>query len=76
MATPNQMPKKPNQIRQQLVSGLIDTAPASWSRKVLVKDGDGKESVETIKVSQRALKFEFAQNMSDHNVERLAQRWL
>lgn len=76
MATPNQMPKRPNQLRQQIVSGLIETRPTSWTRKVLSKDADGKESVESVKVSQRELKFAFAQNMADHNVERLAERWL
>lgn len=76
MATPNQMPKKPNAVRQQVVSNLIDTRPTSWTRKVLTKDDEGKESVESVKVSQRELKFQFAQNMSDQSVERLAERWL
>jgi hypothetical protein len=70
------MPKKPNAVRQQLVSSLIETRPTSWTRKVLTKDEDGKESVESVKVSQRELKFTFAQNMSEYNVERLAERWL
>ena len=76
MATPNQMPKKPNQLRQQVVSQLIETRPTSWTRKTLTKNEDGKENVESVKVSQRELKFLFAQNMSEHNVERLAERWL
>lgn len=76
MATPNQMPKKPSVVRLQVVSNLIETRPASWTRKTLTKDPEGKETVESVKVSQRELKFQFAQNMSDHNVDRLAERWL
>ena len=76
MATPNQMPKKPNAVRLQLVSHMIDTRPTSWTRKVLTKDDEGKELVESVKVAHRELRFQFAQNMSEYNVERLAQRWL
>lgn len=76
MATPNQMPKKPNQIRQQVLHGLIETRPTSWTRKTLSKNEQGKEVVESVKVSHSELKSAFAQNMSDRNVDRLAERWL
>jgi hypothetical protein len=76
MAKPNEMPKKANPVRQQVVSNLIETRPASWTKKVLAKDADGKETVESVKVERRELKFSFALNMSEENVERLAQRWL
>lgn len=76
MATPNQMPKRPNHIRQHVLSSLIETRPSSWTRKVLVKDGEGKETVESVKVIHPELKFLFAQNMTDRNVNILAERWL
>lgn len=76
MATPNQMPKRPNKLRQQIVSNLIDTRPSSWTKKRIVKDKDGKEQVESVKVTHSELRHSFAQNMSDANVERLAERWL
>ena len=76
MATPNQMPKRPNKLRQQLLAGLIETKPSSWNRKVLTKDEDSKELVETTKVSYDALRFPLAQNISERNVERAARRWI
>lgn len=76
MATPNQMPKRPNKVKQQIVSNLIETRPASWNRKVLSKNEEGKEVVETVKVSQSELRFPLAQNLSWDSVERLAKRWL
>ena len=76
MATPNQMPKKPNQLRQQVVSQLIESRPASWTRKTLTKNEDGKETVKSEKVAQSELRFPLAQNMSWDSVERLAKRWI
>lgn len=76
MATPNQMPKRPNQLRQQLLSGLIETKPTSWSRKVLDKDEDGKEVVSTQKVTHDALRFPLAQNVSEESVERASRSWM
>jgi len=76
MATPNQMPKKPNQLRLQVVSQLIETRPTSWTRKTLTKNEDGKENVESVKVAQLELRFPLAQSMSRDSVERLAKRWL
>ena len=76
MATPNQMPKRPNKLKQQLVSNLIETRPASWTRKTLTKDEDGKEKVKSEKVAQSELRFPLAQNFSWDSVERLAKRWI
>lgn len=70
------MPKRPNRVRQQLLAGLIETKPSSWNRKVLSKDEDGKEQIDTVKVSHDALRFPLAQNISERNVERAARRWL
>ena len=76
MPTPNQMPKKPSKLRQQIVAGLIATKPSSWDRKSISKDEDGKEIVTTRRQRHDALKFPFAQNMSDDAVDRLSERWL
>ena len=76
MATPNQMPNRPNPVRQQLVARLIETRPTSWTKKTAVKNKDGKEEIESVKVPHSELRYTFAQNMSDANVERLAERWL
>lgn len=85
MATPNQMPRKPlptagwhrrNPLAPQILSALIETKPASWELKTLAKDGDGKEIVKTRKVTNNALRYALAQNVSEESVERLARRWL
>jgi hypothetical protein len=68
--------KKANLIRQQMVGGLIETKPASWERKTLAKDEDGKEIVINKRVTHQALRYPLAQNISDENVERIAKRWL
>lgn len=71
MATPNQMPKRPNKISQEIVGALINTAPTSWKRKVWNEE---KNTVDTVTVSQQTLKFPLAANVSDDNVERIASR--
>lgn len=76
MATPNQMPKKPSVMRQQLLAGLIETKPSSWKAKTIRKDEDGKEVVETVTVNQTSLKYPLAHNMSEASVEALSRRWL
>lgn len=73
---PNQMPKKNNKLRQQLLAGLIETKPSSWERKSLSRDEDGKEVLESVKVTHDALRYPLAQNVSDDSVERTARRWL
>ena len=75
MATPNQMPRKTNPLHLQLLAGLIETAPVSWTRKTLGKDKDGKEVVESTKVQHQALRSPLAQNVSALNVERAAAGW-
>ena len=70
------MPKRPNKLRQQLLAGLIETKPTSWSRKTISHDDDGKEVVTTSKVSHDALRYPLAQNVSDHNIEAAAKRWM
>jgi hypothetical protein len=72
------MPKpvaKANLIHQQILGGLIATAPVSWTRKSLTKDKDGKESVVKTRVTGTALRFPLAQNVSDFNINRMAERW-
>ena len=71
MATPNQMPKRPNKISQEIVGALINTTPTSWKRKVWNEE---KNTVDTVTVSQQSLKFPLAANVSDDNVERIASR--
>lgn len=73
---PNNMPKRPNPIRQRIVGDLIHTLPTSWTRKTLGKSGDGKEVIEETKVKHLSLRFPLAQNVSDENVERIARRFL
>lgn len=74
--TPNQMPKRPSKIRQQVLAGLVETKPVTRTRKVWVKDSDGELVEGTVKESIDALKFPFAQNMSDDSVESLSKRWI
>lgn len=68
--------KKANRIHQQLLGGLIETKPTSWERKTLAKDAEGKEIVNTTKVTKQTLRFPLAQNVSEDNVERASRRWL
>ncbi|QTF81487.1 hypothetical protein SEA_TARSUSIV_63 [Mycobacterium phage TarsusIV] len=75
MATPNAMPKKANVIHQQILSGLLATKPVSWARKTLVKV-DGKEEVVKTTVTHQEPRFALARNVSDENIDRMAQRWL
>lgn len=67
--------KKQNLVKQSLLAGLIETKPTSWERKSLGKDEDGKEVLNTTKVTHNALRYALAQNVSGENVERLARRW-
>lgn len=76
MATPNQMPKKPNKLREQMLSHLIETKPSGWTQKILAKDDDGKEIVNGVIHDHRQLKWPLAENVSDFNVDRAAKRWL
>ena len=76
MTTPNEMPKKKNQIQQQALMGLIEIAPSSWDRKTLVKGEDGKETIETKRVTRSVLRNALAYNVSEENVERAAKRWV
>lgn len=76
MATPNQMPKRPNKLRMQLLSALLETKKITRTRKVLGKDDEGKPVDKEVKESIDALRFPLAQNMSDDSVNRLAGRWL
>lgn len=76
MATPNQMPKRPNALRQQLLAGLIETKPSSWKAKTLSKDDDGNEIVETTTITSQVLRHPLAHNMSEASVEALSKRWI
>lgn len=70
---PNQMPSKPSNLRQQLLAGLIETKPTSWSRK---EWDDEKKEERTVAVTRDSLKFPLAQNVSSANVDALAKRWI
>jgi len=73
------MPKpvaKANLIHQQILGGLIETKPVSWTHKKLAKGEDGKEVVVQTKVTREGLRFPLAQNVSGFNVDRTARRWL
>ena len=74
---PSAMPRNNSHLHQQVLAGIIKTKPASWTRKVLSKDADGKEVVNTVAVTyEGALQFPLAQNISEENVERAARRWM
>jgi hypothetical protein len=73
MKTPNQMPKKPNRLRQQIVGALIHTVPTSWDRKYVSKSHNG---VDSEKVEHQTLRNPLAKNVSEQNVERIARAWL
>jgi len=66
------MPKR-SKMRQQLLGSLIETKPTSWDRKVLSKNAEGKEVVQTVKVTHTALRYPLAQNVSELNVNRAAK---
>jgi hypothetical protein len=72
------MPKrnKINKVHQEILSGLIETRPTSWNRKVWTNDEDGLTVESTVKVTRQSLRFPFAQNMSEESVDALAKRWL
>ena len=76
MSSPNEMPKKKNEIQQQTLASLIALAPASWERKTIVKGEDGKDTVETKRVTRNVLRNSLAQNVSEENVERASKRWI
>ena len=76
MPTPNQMPTKANTLHQQILAGLIETKPVPWVKKTLSKDDDGKETVESTKVTHQGLRFPLAQNVSDLNVNRAAKGFI
>lgn len=75
MTTPNNMPRKTNPIHQQLLSGLIETRTTSRTHKVGTYDAEGKFVVTESKVTGVTLRHPLAQNISEHNVNRIASRW-
>ena len=76
MTTPNQMPKKPNPIKLQIVDALLSMSPSSWERKSISRDDNGKEVVATSRVVRSVLRYPLAQNVSDQSVESVAARFL
>jgi len=76
MITPNAMPRKANALHQQLLAGLIATKPEVWNRKTLVDPEDPKSDVAKTRVTRQLLSNPLAQNVSELNVDRAAQRWL
>lgn len=70
MTTPNAMPKKFNALHQQILSGLLATKPASWDRKTLVKDADGKETVVKTKILYQSLPHTTRKEVQVKNVRR------
>jgi hypothetical protein len=65
-----------NPIRQTVVSGLIATQKSTTTVKVLITDENGKEDVQNISTTRDVLRYPLAQNVSEQNVNRLAERWL
>lgn len=68
---------KANLIHQQILAGLIQARPATRTHKVWdpsLKDGKG-DVVETKVSTGAALVNPLAQNVSESNVDRVAQRW-
>ena len=76
MASPNEMPKKANKLRQTLLAGLIETQKSSWSQKLITRDEDDKEKVMTVNHEHHQLRFPLAANVSEQSVERAAKSWL
>lgn len=75
MASPSEMPKKSNKLRMQLLAGLIETRRASWTQKIITKDEDGKELVESLNHEHHALRYPLAANVSEENIDRAAKSW-
>lgn len=67
--------KKANRVHQQMLAGLIETKPVSYTKKTLGRDREGKEIVVNQTVTYESLRYPLAQNVSDENVERAARRW-
>ncbi|AOQ28081.1 hypothetical protein SEA_GRUUNAGA_67 [Mycobacterium phage Gruunaga] len=76
MATPNQMPKRTNPMHQQILSGLLANKPTSWTHKTLLKGDDGKGVVVETKVVGQEPRNALARNVSEHNIDQAARRWL
>ena len=76
MTNPNAMPRKNNQLHQQLLAGLIATKPDVWNRKTLVDPSDPKSDVLKTPRTRMVLVHPLAQNVSELNVERASQRWV
>lgn len=76
---PNEMPKrydKQRLLRMQLLAGLIETRKSTWTQKVITKDEDGKEQVESVNHRHDPLRYPLAANIAEWNVERLSREWL
>jgi hypothetical protein len=55
---------------------MIETKPTTRTHKVLSRDADCKEVIFETKVTDTVLVFPLAQNVSEHNVNRMAARWM
>lgn len=73
---PNEMPNKNKAVQVRLLAGLTETQASSWDRKNLSRDKEGKEVLDTVKVTHTVVRYPLAQNVSEDNVERAAKRWL
>ena len=68
------MPNKT--IYSKLLSGLVDRQESSWDRRTISRDEEGKEVVETERVTHYVVRYPLAHNVSEDSVERAARRWL
>lgn len=65
-------------IQAQILGNLLDTKPVSWTHKSIdpnSQDPNKPDIIET-KVPGVELKFPLAKNVSNENVENLAERWI
>ncbi|KRD08612.1 hypothetical protein ASE48_08600 [Mycobacterium sp. Root265] len=77
MTTPNAMPKKSLiAVHQHILGSLLALRPASWVHKTLVPaTSTSKETVVKTTISHQELRFPFAQNVSEQNIDIAAKRW-
>ncbi|AGR46480.1 hypothetical protein ODIN_66 [Mycobacterium phage Odin] len=78
MTTPNAMPRKANQMHQQVIGDLIKTRPTTWTQKTIDPESPDPKKPRVIETKRKGseLSAGLARNVSAENVDRAAKRWL
>lgn len=70
--SPNAMPRKTNQLHQQILASLTDTKPSTWEQKLFDKD----DNLVKKKITNQELRKPLSRNVSEANIEIAAKRWM